>query len=96
MGRVTFSLFNREFQFISEKDDDDKLKDLSNKFKQKIEILKNETNEEDSIKLLVYLSINLLNENLKLNEELEKNNSFEQENIILQIIDKIKKTINKD
>ncbi len=96
MGRVTFSLFNREFQFISEKDDDEKLKDLSDKFKQKIEILKNETNEEDSIKLLVYLSINLLNENLKLKEELEKNNSFEQENIILQIIDKIKKTINKD
>jgi len=96
LGRVTFSLFNREFQFISEKDDDEKLKDLSDKFKQKIEILKNETNEEDSIKLLVYLSINLLNENLKLKEELEKNNSFEQENIILQIIDKIKKTINKD
>lgn len=95
MGRVTFSLFNREFQFISEKDDDSKLKELAEKFEQKLEEIKNETNEIDFIKLLVYLSINLFNENLKLKEQIAKNDNVEQENIILQIIDDIKKVINK-
>lgn len=96
MGRVTFSIFNREFQFISEKDDDLKLKMLAETFKDKIEKLKNDTNESDTIKLLVYLSINLLNENVNLKEELDLKNSKENENTILQIIEKIKKTIEKE
>ncbi len=96
MGRVTFSIFNRDFQFISEKDDDEKLKDLAQKFKEKIEILKNETGESDTIKLLVFLSINLLNENIKIKEELDNSNSTENENIITQIIEKIKNITNKD
>ena len=96
MGRVTFSIFNRDFQFISEKDDDEKLKDLAQKFKEKIEILKNETGESDTIKLLVFLSINLLNENIKIKEELDNTNSTENENIITQIIEKIKNITNKD
>ncbi|MCR4422341.1 MAG: cell division protein ZapA [Spirochaetales bacterium] len=96
MGRVTFSIFNRDFQFISEKDDDEKLKDLAQKFKEKIEILKNETGESDTIKLLVFLSINLLNENIKMKEELDNNNSTENENIITQIIEKIKNITSKD
>lgn len=96
MGRVTFSIFNREFQFISEKDGDDKLKMLSEIFKDKIEKLKKDTNESDKIKLLVYLSINLLNENINLKEELDLKNSKEEENTILQIIEKIKKTIEKE
>jgi cell division protein ZapA (FtsZ GTPase activity inhibitor) len=96
LGRVTFSIFNRDFQFISEKDDDEKLKDLAQKFKEKIEILKNETGESDTIKLLVFLSINLLNENIKMKEELDNNNSTENENIITQIIEKIKNITSKD
>lgn len=96
MGRVTFSIFNREFQFISEKDDDVKLKMLAETFKDKIEKLKDDTNESDTIKLLVYLSINLLNENINLKEELDLKNSKENENTILQIIEKIKKTIEKE
>jgi cell division protein ZapA (FtsZ GTPase activity inhibitor) len=96
LGRVTFSIFNRDFQFISEKDDDEKLKDLAQKFKEKIEILKNETGESDTIKLLVFLSINLLNENIKIKEELDNSNSTENENIITQIIEKIKNITNKD
>jgi len=96
LGRVTFSLFGRDFHFISDKDDDEKLKQLTEQFQQKIELLKKETNETDSLKLLVFLCINLMNENLKLNDEIIKNNSLENDNIILQLLDKIKKTINKE
>ncbi|GEM_PF-1942243 len=96
MGRVTFSLFGRDFQFISDKDDDEKLVNLAELFQKKIELLKKETKESDSLKLLVFLCINLLNENLKLKEEINKDNSKENESIILQLIEKIKKTTNKD
>jgi len=96
LGRVTFSLFGRDFQFISDKDDDEKLVNLAELFQKKIELLKKETKESDSLKLLVFLCINLLNENLKLKEEINKDNSKENESIILQLIEKIKKTTNKD
>lgn len=96
MGRVNFSIFNREFQFISEKDDDEKLKELAQTFEEKIELLKSETKEVDTIKLLVYLSINLLNENIKLKEELENSNIKQEESLITQIIEKIKKMTEKE
>lgn len=96
MGRVTFSIFNREFQFISEKDDDQKLEELANQFQEKIELLKNDTKEVDPLKLLVFLSINLLNENKKLKLEIEKNDFSDEESKIIQIIEKIKKITKKE
>ncbi len=96
MGKVTFSIFGRDFQFISDKDDDDKLKNLAELFKEKIEILKKETNETDALKLMVFLCINLIKENTFLKEEISKNYSKENESMILQVIEKIRKTVNKE
>ena len=39
MGRVGFSIFGRDFQFISEKDDQQTLSDLVSEFQSKIEQL---------------------------------------------------------
>ena len=95
MGRVGFSIFGRDFQFISEKDDQQTFSDLVSEFQSKIEQLQEETLEKDTIKLLVFFCINLLNENNKLKRELLKVDDVDIEKEIEDIILKIDNLLEK-
>lgn len=69
MGECRFTLFNRELRIISENADNERLKMLVALFTEKIEDLRRMTKEEDPVKVLVFLGLNLLDENHRLRKD---------------------------
>jgi len=74
MAKIKFEIFSKEFFLSSEEATEKELENLVKVFKEKLNNLERSLKIDDNIKLLVYLSINLLDENIKLKKQSIENN----------------------
>ncbi len=94
MSQIHFTLFGKEFQISSNQDNEAHLRKLISIFQERIEQIKDKSKEEDAIRLLVYLSLNFLDENIKIKKaEIESKIS---PTINKEIIDKIERIAKND
>lgn len=101
MAKLTLELFNKEFAIISENKNEIELKNILEIFKQKVEDIEKNYKIDNPLKILVYLSINLLDENINIKKQsilnnLKNSDNEIDENNFSQLINKINRVLEDD
>ena len=69
MAKITFEAFGKEYTITSNQDDQQHLENLVATFQDRTEDLQKSSEINDPLRLMVYFSINLLNENIKIKKK---------------------------
>jgi len=94
MANITFSIFGKEFVISSDNENEEHLNNLIKLFTEKVEQLKKASNEDDPIRQLVYLSLNFLDDNIRLRKDQIKNDMGYTINT--ELINKLERILQED
>lgn len=102
MAKITLELFNKEFAIISDNKNEIELKNLLEIFKEKVKDIEKNYKIDNPLKILIYLSINLLDENInikkqKILENLKNNdNHLNKDYNFEKLLEKINRVLEND